>query len=143
MPRLSALVSLLPAYLDAAAAYLKDNPETICIVSGGQGSNEPFPEAVGMQRYLTENGVDPSRILPEDKSENTVMNIRYSKALISDPACSVGIVTNDFHMYRALMLARREGLQNAFGIAARSNPVFLPNNTLREVFGLAKDLLLK
>ena len=35
--------------LDRAAEYLRDNPETICIVSGGQGNNEPYAEAYAFQ----------------------------------------------------------------------------------------------
>ena len=42
--------------LDTAIGYLKENPETICIVSGGQGYNEPMTEAEGMARYLEQSG---------------------------------------------------------------------------------------
>ena len=34
--------------LDRTIDYLEENPDTICIVSGGQGHNEPFAEAQGM-----------------------------------------------------------------------------------------------
>ena len=34
--------------LDRTIDYLEENPDTICIVSGGQGHNEPFSEAQGM-----------------------------------------------------------------------------------------------
>ncbi len=57
--------------LDRAAEYLRDNPETICIVSGGQGSNEPYTEAYGMQQYLLQQGIDADRILIEDQSKTT------------------------------------------------------------------------
>lgn len=68
--------------LDEAVEYLEDNPKTICIVSGGQGANEPYSEAEGMAQYLKEQGIDASRILLEDKSLNTEQNMEYSKALI-------------------------------------------------------------
>ena len=38
--------------LDKAVEYLEENPDTICIVSGGQGKNEPWSEAEGMAQYL-------------------------------------------------------------------------------------------
>lgn len=123
--------------LDAAADYLKDNPETICIVSGGQGANEPFPEAVGMRNYLEKMGIAGERILMEEESKNTDQNISNSKELMREGA-SVGIVTNNFHLYRGLLTARRQGLKDACGIAAGSNPWYLPNNMLREFFGVWK-----
>ena len=64
--------------LDEAVEYLEDNPKTICIVSGGQGANEPYSEAEGMAQYLKEQGIAASRILLEDKSLNTEQNMEYS-----------------------------------------------------------------
>ena len=125
---------------DEAVEYLEDNPKTICIVSGGQGANEPYSEAEGMAQYLKEQGIDASRILLEDKSLNTEQNMEYSKALIKDGA-SVGIITNDFHLFRAKQIARKYGLDNVCGIAAKSTPVYLPNNMLREFLAEIKFLL--
>ena len=126
--------------LDEAVEYLEDNPKTICIVSGGQGANEPYSEAEGMAQYLKEQGIDASRILLEDKSLNTEQNMEYSKALIKDGA-SVGIITNDFHLFRAKQIARKYGLDNVCGIAAKSTPVYLPNKMLREFLAEIKFLL--
>lgn len=126
--------------LDEAVEYLEDNPKTICIVSGGQGANEPYSEAEGMEQYLKKQGIDASRILLEDKSLNTEQNMEYSKALIKDGA-SVGIITNDFHLFRAKQIARKYGLDNVCGIAAKSTPVYLPNNMLREFLAEIKFLL--
>ena len=50
--------------LDRTIDYLEENPDTICIVSGGQGHNEPFSEAQGMADYLQKHGIaerSPSR----------------------------------------------------------------------------------
>lgn len=132
---------VLARRLDAAKAYLEDNPNTICIVSGGQGYNEPFSEAKGMADYLEKSGIARDRILLEDKSTNTVENIRFSKSFIPDENASVGIVTNSFHVYRGVQIAKKQGLKKVQGIAARSYPLFLPNNMLREFFGVTKDFL--
>ena len=128
--------------LDAALAYLEINPETVCIVSGGQGPNEPAPEAEVMRDYLTERGIAPARILVENESHNTVENIRFSMRLIDPANDSVGIVTNDFHLLRATSIAKKQGIANAHGIAAHSLALFLPNNMLREFVGVMKDTLL-
>lgn len=125
--------------LDTAYDYLEAHPEVICVVSGGQGYNEPEPEAEGMARYLTERGIDSERILIENQSENTVQNLQLSAALLDPATDRVAVVTNNFHVYRSLALARGAGYQNVSGIAAPSDLFYLPNNMLRETCGLLKD----
>lgn len=127
--------------LDTAYDYLEAHPEVTCIVSGGQGANEPEPEAEGMARYLTEREIAPERILIENQSENTVQNLRYSAALLDPASDQVAIITNNFHVYRSLALARAAGYRNVSGIAAPSSPFYLPNNMLRETCGILKDWL--
>lgn len=127
--------------LDKAIEYLDANPNTICIVSGGKGPNEPFPEAQGMAEYLEQHGVAKSRIIRESKSETTKQNIEYSSRLIEKRDASIGVITNDFHMFRALQIAHGEGMPNAVGIAAGSPKDMLANNMLREFFAEIKYLL--
>lgn len=127
--------------LDAAYEYLVANPDTRCIVSGGQGENEPRPEADAMRDYLVEAGIAPDRIVTERTSRNTVENIRNSMELFDAQNESAGIVTNDFHMYRALAIAKKQGIAGAQGISAESLLLFLPNNMLRECAGVLKDKL--
>ena len=132
--------SVLKSRLDRAMMYLKENPETICIVSGGQGPNEPFPEAVGMADYLKQHGIAKQRILLENRSKTTKENLINSRKLLPK-RCHVGVVTNNFHMFRALCLVKNLGMQNVCGIASRSNRLYLPNNMLREYFAVIKFLL--
>lgn len=129
--------------LDKAIYYLNENPKTMCIVSGGQGVNEPFSEAEGMKEYLLKNGIDRSRIILEDKSTSTAENFKYSKVLLEQPYDSVGIVTNNFHMFRAIHIAKAHGLNGVCGIAADSNILYLPNNVLRECLAILKDWIMK
>lgn len=126
--------------LDKAIEYLNENPETICIVSGGQGVNEHISEAEGMAEYLKEKGIPSERIVLENKSINTAQNISNSKALMEEDA-SVGIVTNDFHVFRALQIAKKQGLENVCGIAADSNRLYLLTNMVREFFAMIKFVL--
>ena len=133
--------SILEARLNSAYTYLMENKDTVCIVSGGQGANEPFSEAEGMRRYLVEKGIDESRIIMEDKSHNTIQNLVNSKALIDNKDATVGIVTSKFHMYRALKIAKKQGYTNVCGISAYVVPAYMPNNMFREFFGVVKDTL--
>ena len=124
--------------LDKTIEYLQENPETICIVSGGQGENEPFTEAEGMANYLMQKGIAEDRIRKEESSQNTIQNIRFSMAMMEEGS-SVGIITNNFHLFRARAIAKKQGLSNCVGIPADSKAIYLPNNMLREFFGILKD----
>ena len=127
--------------LDAAYDYLQENEQTMCIVSGGQGFNEYTAEADVMASYLIDRGIDPSRIIVEDQSKNTEQNIAFCMQLIDPARDRVGIVTNNFHMSRGIRIARKAGIANVCGIAATSNPWYLPNNMVRESLGIAKGFL--
>ena len=127
--------------LDTAYDYLTENPDTICIVSGGQGHNEPWSEARGMKDYLLSKGIDESRIIMEDQSTNTTQNILYSSEFMDIENDTIGIVTNNFHMFRGLQLAKKQNYVNVCGIAAPSRTFYLPNNMLREFCGIIKDVI--
>ena len=93
-----------------------------------------------MADYLTGRGLDGGRLTLEDRSEDTAENVRNSEVLLA-PGETVGIVTNDFHLYRALRIAARNGLPDAAGLAAPSNPLYLPQSVLRECAAIVKDVL--
>ena len=127
--------------LDKAYDYLVENPDTIVIVSGGQGSNEPDTEAEGMKTYLVSKGIEHERIIKEDRSTSTVENVTYSRSFLDASNDKVGIVTSNFHVFRAIKLAKKAGYQNVCGIAAPSYPFLQPNNMLREFVGIVKDFV--
>lgn len=127
--------------LDRAVAYLNESPDTVAIVSGGQGGNELIPEAVGMKEYLMNAGIAEERILTEPLSKNTYENLVFSSKLMDSANSRVVIVTNNFHVFRALQIAKKQGYGNVDGLAASSATNFLPNNLLREFVGVLKDFL--
>lgn len=130
---------VLKLRLDTAYEYLLEHEDTLVIVSGGQGSNEPSSEAQGMYDYLVKKGIAKERIIKEELSTNTNENIGNSSVFLDKQNHRVGIVTNNFHVYRAVRIAKKEGIVNVYGIAAPSYPAQLPNNMLREFFGVIKD----
>lgn len=132
---------VLQKRLDAALTYLYENPDTIVIVSGGQGRNEPISEAQGMKEYLADRGIAEERILLEDTSTNTYENLANSSALLDKQTQRVVLVTNNFHVFRASSIARHQGYARLEGLAADSYPAMLPNNLLREFVGVLKDTL--
>ena len=132
---------ILARRLDAACDYLERNPDTKCVVSGGQGANEPATEASVMASYLLEHGIEADRVILEERARNTHENIAYSSELFDSRSDHVAIVTSDFHLFRSLGIARKNGFEHVSGIAAPSAPFYLPNNMVRESFGIAKDYL--
>lgn len=127
--------------LDAAIDYLADNPDTCVIVSGGQGSDEHISEAQGMYDYLVSKGVPSEQIIKEDQSKNTFQNLTFSAELLNKETDSVGVVSNNFHVFRAVKIAQKAGYRKVSGIAARGEPFLQLNNMMREFLGVMKDFL--
>jgi uncharacterized SAM-binding protein YcdF (DUF218 family) len=120
---------------------LDQHPDAIIISSGGQGRNEPISEAQCIRDELIKRGVDPGRILMEDKSTNTQENMEFSKALIDRPDAAVGVVTNNYHIWRSLQHARRAGLTNVHGIAAEYTGPTLIHFMVREAISIVANFL--
>jgi len=126
---------ILARRLDAAAAYLKVNPGAICIVSGGQGPDEPTTEAYAMRKYLIErHGIEPERIIQEDKSSNTAENLSFSRALLGDQT-RAAVVTDSFHQLRASIYAGKAGLET-YSILSFTPPGLLPAYWVRDILGV-------
>ncbi|OPX46542.1 hypothetical protein CLTHE_27630 [Clostridium thermobutyricum DSM 4928] len=114
---------LLQKRLDLGIDYLEEHPKTKVILSGGKGANEVIPESEAMENYLISNGISKDRIIQENKSKNTAQNIEFSKRILDKLGAGnekILIVTNDFHLYRAQLIADTLGMKNA-GIACCSN----------------------
>ena len=127
--------------INAAAEYLRANPAALCIASGGQGADEGISEAACIARELTARGIDPARIVLEDKSTDTLSNIRNSLALMPAGTARIGIVTNDFHIFRALATARHVSALYFCGIPARSTVYGFIHYAMREFFAVAAGLV--
>lgn len=126
----------------AAVSYLEDNPDTLVIASGGQGDDEGISEAQCIRNELIAAGIDENRILMEDQSTKTSENLTFSMALIHSPNARVGLVTNNFHVFRAVRLARKAGYADVYGLAARYGYGTLPHYMIREAACTVADFLL-
>ena len=130
--------------IEKAAQYMKENPDTVLIASGGQGADEKISEAECIKRVLVSDYAIPEeRILLEARSTSTEENLRYSLKLIGDANAKTGIITNGFHEYRALRIAGREGFQNACPVPATTLLPVGIHYTVREFFGVVYLLLSK
>lgn len=127
--------------INAVMDCLDQHPGARIIASGGQGKNEPISEALCIRDELVRRGVDPNRILMEDRSTDTRENMIYSKALIDRDDAAVGIITNNYHIWRSLRLARRAGLTNVHGIAATYTGPTLIHFMVREAISITVSFL--
>ena len=95
-----------------------------------------------MAEYLLNNGIEKERICLEDKSKSTWQNIEYSRKIIENPEKNeVGIVTNNFHVYRSVKIAEMQGYKKVYAIPATTNMIVFPNYITREFFALGKMIL--
>ena len=181
------LSTTLKLRLDKALEYVKENPETILVLSGAQGDAEPCTEAEAMEAYLLENGADAEHLLREEQSFSTVENLAYSRILIENrekelaqsqagafgapgtgmpgaakspaagiqdpvkpgnpaPAANrqirVGIITSNFHLCRARLIAKKQEYDAVYGIASEADRVLLVHFSLRDGIALLKDRLM-
>jgi uncharacterized SAM-binding protein YcdF (DUF218 family) len=130
--------------VDKGLDFLQKNPALKVIVSGGKGYAERISEAEAMKRYLVKNGIPENRIIMEDRSTNTAENFKFSRELISSAEHQgkpgILIVTSEFHMLRAKMLASRNGFI-PYGLPAQTWPGVLPNCFIREYFAIIKSFI--
>lgn len=137
----SQLTPLLASRVNRGIALLERNPQAKLILSGGQGPGEDLPEGEAMAAYAIGRGVDPSRVLAERQSKTTAENLWYSRALMTGTAARplprVAIVTTAYHVFRALVIAKKQGLR-CVGFGSKTKWYFTLNAVLREFAGYMK-----
>ena len=133
---------MLRERLDAAYDYLQENTDAIVIVTGGQGSDEPEPEGTAMQKYLVNKGIDAGRIYVEDKSESTRENLINAESIMQENRLSapVLIVTNEFHVLRARMIANSLSIE-ASTLPAPTDLFFFGAYYIRELYGVLYQIV--
>lgn len=132
--------------INAAHDYLIANPDSVAVLSGGQGPGEDITEAACMYRELTEMGIDPSRLLLEEMSTSTMENLTFSMDLLESNTGSrptrIAIVSSEYHIFRAGLFAKELGLESV-GIPAKTSWITLRiNYYLREIVAVWKYLIL-
>lgn len=128
---------VLSLRIDAAAEFLEENPESVAVLSGGQGPNEDISEALCMYRELTAKGIDPERLYMEDRSTNTRENIAFSSEIIKENGLNenIAVVSNNFHIYRATISVEDQGYK-CYTISADTPLPLLPTYVMREFMGI-------
>jgi uncharacterized SAM-binding protein YcdF (DUF218 family) len=105
------------------------------ILSGGKGPDESCSEAEAMEQYALEKGIPQEDLLLESKSVSTLENMKFSKEIMDSESGGTAYkciyATNNYHLLRAGIFARKAGLK-INGIGAKTAFYYLPNAILRE-----------
>ena len=133
--------------IEKTAEYMKANPDTICIATGGKLKWLPYAEAPELKNQLVIYGIDPERILVEDQAKDTIQNLQFSCKMLAEYKSQTieevlntptAVVTSRFHLRRAERLARRIGYTNIKGIPAACPLIYVPHNYVREICAYVK-----
>lgn len=124
-----------------ALQYLEKNPDTKAVLSGGKGEGEDISEALAMREYLVAHGIDPERLILEERSTSTAENLKFSLELIGLDH-SVGVVTNHFHVFRGTAIGRKCGCREIYPIPSKYRSWRLLIYIPREILAIFKDKLI-
>lgn len=124
---------ILAGRIDRALTIYRRNPDSQLIMSGGRGPDEPHPEAHAMKQYALQQGVPAEDIILEEHSSNTFENLKFSADLMTETP-EIAIVTNYYHLLRALIIAKELGI-SCIGYGAHTKFYVSVNAFVREFIG--------
>ena len=126
--------------LESAFTYAQQHPHVSLVLSGGQGPDEGISEAQAMANYLAAKGMPQHRMILEDTSTSTYENLANAKQLLPASITGATLITNDYHMARAGMIAKKVGL-DWDAVPAPTPPLSQAKAGLREPFALLKTYI--
>ncbi len=132
---------MLAHRLRRAESWLKEHPQMPVIVSGGQGADEEISEAACMHDWLVAHGIEEERIYMEDRSTATHENLIFSREIIEANSLpsKIVIVTNNFHSYRAALIAKKCGYTDVRSLPAKTTWWLFPTSVMREYFAVPRE----
>lgn len=133
---------------DRAVEYLKENEDCFVVVCGGITTDEQIiSESALMEKILTEKGVNPDRIILEDKSTTTFENFEFAKEVIEKHSgesiedVDVAFLSSDYHIHRASVIADHFGFNDIGKVSCKTENGFI-KTLVREYF-VGYDLLIR
>ena len=106
---------MLKDRMQTAVSFYKEASVSKMLVSG-DNQNEDYNEVSVMKALAVEDGVVADEVYMDHTGLNTYDTMVHSKEFFGKGATIV-IVTQSYHLYRAIYLARQLGL-NAYGVSA-------------------------
>ncbi len=109
------LIGRLQVALDSAKKY--PNAYVACTGGGTASQNPSATEADQMAAWLIDNGVDPDRVIVENKSTSTVENAQFTYKILRESypqIDSICMITSDYHIPRGCLLYNSRLLLSAY-----------------------------
>jgi len=127
--------------LEKATYYLKKFNCKV-VLSGGITKNNTISEAQVMKEYLIAQNINESRIILEDKSIDTVENIKNCLNYI-DSTKKVTLISSNYHVFRSKMICKLLGLN--VNVIGTFTPIleFIKHMFIEEVFIIINYVRLK
>ena len=129
---------LLRDRIEAAAKYMEKHPDVILIATGYQPEGAEISEARCIFNELTARGIEPERILLDDRAATTAENFQYSLELLEKKlgrvTHNIGVLSSEFHLLRAQMIAKDYGLEPVTVAAATTDSNAFMTYFIREIF---------
>ena len=132
------LTPLLQARVDKAIdfgnkQYEATKKKIVYVPSGGQGRDEYIAEAEAIKKYLMSKGIKENQIMIEDKSKNTIENMKFSKNKIDEVTkdAKISFSTTNYHVFRSGVIANEQGL-DCEGMGSKTKWYFYTNALIRE-----------
>lgn len=107
--------------MQTAISFYKEASVTKMLVSG-DNLNEDYDEVSVMKKLAVSGGIEADEVYMDHTGLNTYDTIVHSLEFFNKGSTIV-IVTQSYHLYRAIYLAQRMGL-NAYGVSADSDIVY-------------------
>lgn len=128
---------ILQLRLDAAKQIYDTNHYKKMIMSGDH-AEEDYNEVATMKYYLKEEGIPSEQIYLDHAGLSTYESLYRLKYVLNQD--KVILVTQRYHLYRALMIAQSLGIQ-AVGVAAEESENTRIEREVREFFARIKDAI--
>ena len=130
------LIERLKVLLAASAKYPR---AVIVCTGGGTAADDPTATEAGrMKEWLESQGVNPSRVIAEDRSLTTAQNAVYTFDILSEQypqVKQIAIVSSDYHIATGTLLFGAEAILRNSDLAVVSNAAWrAPSGTLSAMF---------
>lgn len=124
-----------------ASAEKYPNAYIMC-TGGGTASNGNVTEAGQMAKWLKKKGIDPDRIIVENKALSTIENATYGSPLLYreyPQVKNLAIITSDYHIYRSCLYFHVQSALDAYELGVEPMKV-ISNATCRVTPKASRDI---
>ena len=115
--------------LNRAVEYREEHEGITFITTGGNSEDPYYSEAAQMERYLIGKGFSEDEVIAETNAKTTVENFKYTSEIV-DKEQPLGVITNNYHIFRASKIAKKQGYTSIVRIPAPAEPLFYCENVM-------------